>query len=54
MAVAAAMIDVETKSLDTANEYFMEQLVSKPEDGNAVLHSSGHCVQHLVQSIAAE
>lgn len=54
MAVAAAMIDVETKSLDTANEYFTEQLVSKPEDGNAVLRSSDHRVQRLVQSIAAK
>lgn len=53
MAVAAAMIDVETKSLDTA-EYFMEQLVSKPEDGNAVLRSSDHRVQRLVQSIAVK
>lgn len=54
MAVAAGMINVETKSLDAANEYFMEQLVSKPKDGNAVLHSSDHRVQHLVQSIAVK
>lgn len=52
MAVAAAMIDVETKSLDTAN--VTEQLVSKPEDGNAVLRSSDHRVQRLVQSIAVK
>lgn len=36
VAVAAAVIDVETKLLDTASEYFMEHLVHKPEDVAAV------------------
>lgn len=36
-AVAEAMIDVETKLLDTVSECFMEQLVCKPEEGEAVL-----------------
>lgn len=38
VAVAAAMIDVETKLLDTVSEYFVEQLVHKPEDGEAVFY----------------
>lgn len=37
-AVAEAMIDVETKLLDTVSECFMEQLVWKPEEGEAVLY----------------
>lgn len=37
-AVAEAMIDVETKLLDTVSECFMEQLVCKPEEGEAVLY----------------
>lgn len=38
VAVAAAMIDVETKLPDTVSECFMEQLVCKPEEGEAVLY----------------
>lgn len=33
VAVAAAVIDVETKFLDTISKYLVEQLVHKPEDG---------------------
>lgn len=37
-AVAEAMIDVETKLLDTVSECFMEQLVCRPEEGEAILY----------------
>lgn len=37
-AVAEAMIDVETKLLDTVSECSMEQLVCKPEEGEAVFY----------------
>lgn len=33
VAVAAAVIDIETKFLDTISKYLVEQLVHKPEDG---------------------